>query len=159
MKPAKVLAAIVKDEPLNIEERFERLEVETNRKLQQFEEALGVFKDLVVKLHEEKERLQAENASLRESLARAATGVKDAVIKPLVSAGEEFVELLANDGGESPGHKVFGNPNHVGYNPNSDEMARTIAWMREKFGLPPVQRASKQAKAKKRSRLSARSTN
>ncbi|MEM7813535.1 MAG: hypothetical protein QW548_01385 [Candidatus Aenigmatarchaeota archaeon] len=151
MKPAKVLAALVKDEPLNIDERLEKLERETNMRFQQFEEALGVFKDLVVKLHDEKERLQAENASLRESLSRAAVSIKDAVAKPLVDAGEQFIELLADsNNGHQPGHKVLGNPNHVGYDPNSDEVARTIAWMREKFGLPPAQKAVRKAKTKRR---------
>ena len=154
MKPAKVLTALVRDEPLNIDERFDKLEKETNMKLQQFEEALGVFKDLVIKLNGEKEQLEAENASLKDALAKAASGVKDAVIKPLATAGEEFVELLMdNNGGKQPvqpEQKVIGNPNHVGFNPNSDEMARTVDWMREKFGLPPAQKTVKQAKAKKR---------
>ena len=151
MKASKVLKALVKDEPLNVDERFEKLEQETNMKLQQFEEALGVFKDLVVKLHDEKEQLQVENASLKDALSRAASGVKDAVIKPLATAGEEFVELFTNDdGGEKPEQKILGNPNHIGFNPNSDEVARTVAWMREKFGLPPAQKSVKRAKSKKR---------
>lgn len=150
MKPLKVVSALVRDEPLNEEERLERLEFETNRKLQQFEEALGVFKDLVVKLYDDKEKLRTENASLRASISKAASDVKDAVIKPLTDAGEEFVELLMADSEKPLEQKVLGNPNHIGYNPNTDETARTIAWMREKFGLPARRAEPKQSRAKKK---------
>jgi hypothetical protein len=145
MRPLKVVKSLVKDEPLNIEERFERLELETNRKLEQLEEVLGVFRDVVVKLHEEKEQLEAENTSLRNSITNAASDFKDAVVKPLEKAGEDFIELLAENTAEQREPKIVGNPVHSSYNPNSDEMARTISWMREKFGLP----ASKKTEAKR----------
>lgn len=137
MKPLKAITALAKDEPLNIEERIDRLELETGRKLDQFEEALGVFKDLVVKLYEEKEQLQSENESLKGSITKAASGVKDSIIKPLASAGEGFVELLMeNDDAPKQEQKIIGNPNYIGFNPNTEEMERTIKWMRERFGLP-----------------------
>jgi len=151
MRPLKAVAALIKDEPLNIEERIERLELETGRKLGQFEEVLGVFKDLVVKLYEEKEELQTENVSLKGSLAKTASDVKDAIVKPLADAGEGFVELLMENGGtQKPEQKIIGNPNHIGFNPNTDEMERTIKWMRERFGLPASTKVAKSAKSKKR---------
>jgi hypothetical protein len=148
MRPLKAVVALVKDEPLNIDERIERLELETGRKLDQFEEALGVFKDVVVKLYEEKEQLKDENESLKGSVAKTASDVKNAIIKPLADVGEGFVELLMENGGSQKSEpKVIGNQNHVAFNPNTDEMERTIKWMREKFGLPsktkPVQAKSK----------------
>jgi hypothetical protein len=152
MRPLKAVAALIKDEPLNTEERIERLELETGRKLDQFEEVLGVFKDIVVKLYEEKEELQAENVSLKGSLAKTASDVKDAIFKPLADAGEGFVELLMENGGtQKPEQKIIGNPNHIGFNPNTDEMERTIKWMRERFGLPAKAKPV-QAKAKKKRR-------
>lgn len=156
MKPLKLASALMKDEPLTAEERLDRLERETSRKLGQFEEALGVFKDIVVKLYDEKEELKTENISLKESLTKTATGIKDTVketiVQPLSNAGEGFVELLMeNNDGEKSEPKVLGNQNSVSFNPNTDEMERTIAWMREKFGLPANATSEvKQAKSKKK---------
>ena len=153
MRPLKALASLAKDEPLNIEERLEKLEAETERKLQQFEEALGMFKDLVVKLYDEKEQLKAENASLKSSLAKTASEIKETLVRPLTSAGEDFVELLVGNESKKP-ENAKPQITRPAFDPNTDEMARTIAWMRKKFNLPerprPIKRKTRQRRRKRK---------
>jgi hypothetical protein len=61
------------------------------------------------------------------------------------------VELFAKDDNGGPEQKIIGNPNHIGFSPNTDEMERTIAWMRKKFGLPPAAKtATKHTRQKRR---------
>jgi len=136
MRPLKVLADAVQDKPMNSEERLDKLQNDTDRKLSQFEDALGVFKNLVVKFHDENQKLKTENVCLKDSVMKAASGAKEAVIKPLKSVGEEFVELLVEDGGRKTedAQKKAEKTVHGGF--DTGEMERTIVWMRQKFGLP-----------------------
>ncbi|GEM_PF-4377557 len=153
---AKSLGRLVKGEPLNMEERLENLERLTELKLKQFEDTLLLFRDVVMKLYEEKEELQRENESLKASLGEniksVVKGSVDKVSAPIKSAADDFIEIFAEP--EQEGPKPVQIPAEAkGSHMSSDilrpsgEMERTVKWMRERFGLPPHQ-LNKKKKAK-----------
>jgi hypothetical protein len=105
-KVLRNIARLVKGEPINMDERMEKLEEEVNSKIKQMEESLSLFREVVFKLHNENVDLKKRNESLMHFAARARqTGnkISDKVVKPVMNEGKEFATLMLEDGGHSHG--------------------------------------------------------
>lgn len=161
--PVQAFKRLMKGEPINLEERLENLEKITDLKLRQFEDTLLLFRDVVMRLYEEKEELRKENeglkASLADKIAENASSLKEAarataekVASPIKETADDFLELVFDQQQDEPKPAQLpaaAKASHI--SPEllrpSDEMERTIKWMREKFGLPPHQLTKKRKKA------------
>ena len=167
-KILKNAVSIVKDEPLNIEEKMQVLERRVNTKISQFEESMGTMHSIVLKLTDENDILKQENSALRQSLANRETvatslldGIKQRVVEPLMTEGKELAELVFEHEEETPDNS----PRHIRpetelskkrepietrENKQPEEpKAKTIKWMRQKFGLS-AQIEEKKMKTKNR---------
>jgi len=142
MKLGKV-KDFIQGKPINIEERMDVLEKDVHRKLDHFEETLAIYRDVIIKLHEEKNKLSKENEELKKSLG-IFSGVKETLINPLLKEGHDFAELVLNDDKITDRRSNFDKSNEK--TPQDDKESqrkRTIIWMREKFGLSSKQQKKK----------------
>jgi hypothetical protein len=157
----KAFERIIKGEPVNLEERLENLEKITELKLRQFEDTLLLFRDVVMRLYEEKEELRRENDSLKSKITGNIAEAKEIVksgaeraIAPIKSAADDFIELAFEPEPEASPKPLQipaeAKASHISSDilRQSDEMERTVKWMRERFGLPPHQLSKKKKKVR-----------
>jgi hypothetical protein len=122
---------LLKGQPISLETRVEELEAKIERRLDQIEQSIELFQDLILKLHEEREKLIKEQGIKQK--------IKEELYIPIKEEMEETAKLILEDDGHSVAKK------------QSDDLAkqRTIAWLRQKFGLPPKTYRGRQAKRAK----------
>jgi hypothetical protein len=154
-KATKIISGLVLDKPISVETQFEKLERNTERRLAQLEESLDVFKDIVLKLHEEREKIRKENIWLKHKLKKL-TG-------PIAQQGQEIAKFMTEDlrpsepskseedaSPEAGSKRPHENPetnigkgaeqtkSSVVWSKKRDPQVKTIKWMRTKFGLAPT---------------------
>ena len=174
-KVLKTAKAIVKDEPLNLEEKIEFLEKKMNTKISHFEESMATVHSIIIKISDENQILKEENIMLKKALANRESvssslldGIKERVVQPIMKEGQELAELVFKDQLEDEKeekpykkhtiepetefdkHKKTRDPipqQEEKAGPNAKE--KTIKWMRQKFGLTPHIEEKSKAKSKK----------
>jgi hypothetical protein len=156
-KAAKMISKIVLDKPISVDTKFEKLERDTHRRLDHVEENLDMFKDIVLKLHEEREKIRKENIWLKHKLGKLA--------RPIVEEGREIAQLMTADlhpdgaaaeaaaeaqASSASGRRPHENPDtNIGkgseqtkagvvWSKKKDPQVKTVKWLRTKFGLAPT---------------------
>ncbi len=88
---------------LSPDERVAKLEKETYRKLNDFEDSLSTFRDVIMKLEAEKQALKSQNLSLKQKLGieieELASDVNDLIIQPVIKEGRELADLVLDNKG------------------------------------------------------------
>jgi len=170
----KTTASIIKDEPINMDERIELLEKKLNTKISQFEDSMSTIQSILIKLSDENSILKEENMMLKKMISDRETvstslldGIKTKLVKPIMKEGQEFAELVfkedieEQDNKEKPRQHIVKPETELGKNkknkdPNPLVMEehtpknKTIKWMRQKFGLTPQIAEKKSKKSRKR---------
>jgi Mg2+ and Co2+ transporter CorA len=156
-KATKILAGLVKDKPISIETKLEKLEHDMQRRLDSLEESIDLVKDVALKLHKEREKFRKENIWLKHKLGK--------ITQPIVEESREIVNLMADglhgseneDPGETIEESTSNEPairhlpvkinigkgaeatkSSVVWSKKKDPRQKTIKWMRAKFGLAPT---------------------
>ena len=164
---------IVKDEPINMEERFELLEKRMNIKISHFEDSMATVHSIIERLSDENSSLKEENIMLkkmvgnREDISTSLLdGIKERIVKPVMKEGKDMADIVFSDSNEKNNIKYTIEPetefdknkkklvephieekSAVKSTPGSRE--KTIKWMRQRFGLSPQIVEKPKAKAKK----------
>ena len=100
-KVFNVTKSIVKDEPLNYEEKIELLERKMNTKFSQFEDSMSMVHGVIMKISEENTMLKEENKMLKQMVndreavsASFLGGIKEKLVKPIMREGHDMAELV-----------------------------------------------------------------
>ncbi len=177
-KIAKNAVSIIKDEPLNIEEKVEHLEKHFNRRIAHFEDSMATVHSIIIKMSEESIALKEENVMLKKMMSsREHTanslldGIKQRVVEPIMKEGQDFAHLvLKDDDDEEVSQKDQKVKKHTAepetefdkYKKNKDPVPqmeekatpnakeKTVKWMRQRLGLSPqIQEKNSKSKSKK----------
>ncbi|MBI4895627.1 MAG: hypothetical protein HY831_03995 [Candidatus Aenigmarchaeota archaeon] len=112
-KIAKNAVNIIKDEPINIEEKVEHLEKHFNRRIAHFEDSMATVHSIIIKMSEESIALKEENVMLKKMMSsREHTanslldGIKQRVVEPIMKEGQDLAELVFEKPIDEDDHEV-----------------------------------------------------
>lgn len=103
-KIAKNAVNIIRDEPINTEEKLERLEKHFNKKMSNFEDSMATVHSIIIKMSEESIALKEENVMLKKMMSNRENtanslldGIKQKVVEPIMKEGHDLAELVLKD--------------------------------------------------------------